>query len=101
MEKNNSEHITQSEKWKFFKNYLHNELEITKADIRGWIEDAVKHQAVEMIQRSFEGADIDDLARVAISKEVRKSINFYQAEKEIISVAGKEMAKELLAEYKK
>jgi len=32
-------------KWLMFKNYMHNELGITKEDIRQWIQEAVQQQA--------------------------------------------------------
>lgn len=101
MKENNIDHMTQAEKWKFFKNYLHNELGITKEDIRVWIEEAVKHQATQMIQRSFEGEDVEDLARVAISREVRGAFSPYQIKNEVIAEAGKELAEKLLNERNK
>jgi len=33
------------DKWKMFKNYMHNELGITKEDIRQWVQDAVTEEA--------------------------------------------------------
>lgn len=32
---------SKNDKWSLFKNYLHNELGITKEDIREWLEEAV------------------------------------------------------------
>ena len=34
----------QDDKWVMFRNYMHNELGITKEDIRQWITDAVNEQ---------------------------------------------------------
>ena len=40
-------------KWLMFKNYMHNELGITKEDIRQWIQDAVEEQAKKLVQKEF------------------------------------------------
>ena len=41
-----------------FKNYMHNELGITKEDIRQWIEDAVQKQAEALVNNEFKNFDI-------------------------------------------
>lgn len=33
---------SKDDKWVMFRNYMHNELGITKEDIRKWIDDSVK-----------------------------------------------------------
>jgi len=45
-------------KWLMFKNYMHNELGISKEDIRQWIEDAVKEQAERMVKNEFDSFDV-------------------------------------------
>ena len=37
-----------------FKNYMHNELGITKDDIRTWLREAVQQQAALMLKNTFE-----------------------------------------------
>ena len=37
--------MQKDDKWLMFKNYMHNELGITKEDIRQWIDDSVKNEA--------------------------------------------------------
>lgn len=53
-----------NDKWSMFKNYLHNDLGITKEDIRDWIDEAVRDEARKLVQQSFEKyslrARIDD-----------------------------------------
>ena len=39
-------------KWIMFKNYMHNELGITKEDIRTWTQEAVEKAAVDYLNRS-------------------------------------------------
>lgn len=78
-----------NDKWSMFKNYLHNELGITKEDIREWIDEAVRDEARKLVEQSFEKyslrARIDDAIKdinlwgetnlkSAISNEVAKRI---------------------------
>lgn len=53
-----------NDKWSMFKNYLHNELGITKEDIREWIDEAVRDEARKLVEQSFKTyslrARIDD-----------------------------------------
>lgn len=46
-------------KWTMFKNYMHNELGITKEDIRGWIEEAAIQQAEKMVKHEFSSFDVE------------------------------------------
>ena len=46
-------------KWLMFKNYMHNELGITKEDIRQWIEDSVKDQAEKMVSNEFSNFSVE------------------------------------------
>ncbi|MCP4988386.1 MAG: hypothetical protein GY928_20740 [Colwellia sp.] len=41
------------DKWLAFKNYLHNELGITKEDIRCWIREAVQEVAEGLVKEEF------------------------------------------------
>lgn len=42
-----------NEKWEMFKNYMHNELGITKDDIRAWIKEAAYEQAQRLVDQEF------------------------------------------------
>ena len=55
-----------NDKWSMFKNYMHNELGITKDDIREWISDAVKEEARLLVEQTFEKFDIDSRIEKAI-----------------------------------
>lgn len=57
------------DKWLMFKNYMHNELGITKEDIRQWIEDAVKIQAEKLVKNEFNNFDIHKVVERVISDE--------------------------------
>lgn len=41
------------DKWLLFKQYLHNELGITKEDIRNWVEKAVQDEARRMVDKTY------------------------------------------------
>lgn len=59
------------DKWTMFKNYLHNELGITKDDIRAWLKEAVQSQAELMIKKTFDDFDIDTFVRNHILTQMR------------------------------
>lgn len=42
-----------NDKWLMFRNYMINELGITKEDIREWIQDAVRIEAKKMAEDTF------------------------------------------------
>lgn len=59
------------DKWLMFKNYLHNELGITKDDIRAWLKEAVQSQAELMLQKTFDDFDMDKFVRNHILTQMR------------------------------
>lgn len=59
---------SKNDKWSLFKNYLHNELGITKEDIREWLEEAVREEARKLIADSFKSYDIRDRIDDAIKE---------------------------------
>lgn len=60
-----------NDKWMMFKNYMHNELGITKDDIRAWLKEAVKSQAELMLQKTFDDFDMDGFVRNHILTQMR------------------------------
>ena len=50
-------------KWLMFKNYMHNELGITKEDIREWIQEAVENEAKRMVQQEFNSFDVKNVVK--------------------------------------
>jgi predicted transcriptional regulator len=42
-----------NDKWIMFKNYMHNELGITKEDIREWISAAVAEEAKKLVDNAY------------------------------------------------
>ena len=60
-----------NDKWLMFKNYLNNELVITKDDIRAWLKEAVQSQAELMLQKTFDDFDMDKFVRNHILTQMR------------------------------
>lgn len=50
--------INSNEKWAMFKNFMHNELGVTKDDIRVWIKEAVAEQAERLVAQEFGKFDV-------------------------------------------
>ena len=53
------------DKWVMFKNYMHNELGITKEDIHKWVRDAVQDQARQLVKQATGKFSIDDMVKDA------------------------------------
>ncbi|MGE5861243.1 MAG: hypothetical protein ACM34J_11855 [Ignavibacteria bacterium] len=51
----------ENDKWKMFKNFMLNELEISKEDIRNWIKEAVSEQTELLIKQTFGDFTITEL----------------------------------------
>ncbi len=50
-----------NDKWKMFKNFMHNELEIGKEEIREWIKEAVHEEARKLVGQTFAKFSIDQI----------------------------------------
>lgn len=73
-------------KYKMFSNYMHNELGITKEDIRIWIKEAVEEIALKMVQKEFDNFDVKMVVRkilfegdgyfnsIRLKKEAREAV---------------------------
>ena len=57
------------DKWKMFKNYMHNELGITKEDVRMWIEEAVKEQARALIAQEHKAFDVTNIVKGIVTEK--------------------------------
>ena len=59
------------DKYTLFKNYMHNELDITKEDIKKWTQDAVKQVAENFVKNQFnEQVLIDKIIREAVHRPI-------------------------------
>lgn len=52
-----------NDKWLMFRNYMINELGITKEDIREWIQDAVRIEAKKMAEDTFSRENPEQMIR--------------------------------------
>lgn len=52
-----------NDKWVLFKNYMHNELGITKEDIREWINDAIREEVKNVVDNAYGKCSIEDMIR--------------------------------------
>lgn len=60
------------DKWTMFKNYMHNELGITKDDIRSWIKEAAEEQANRLVEQEFGRFDVEGTFKRRIELEFQK-----------------------------
>ena len=81
-------------KWLMFKNYMHNELGITKEDIRQWIEDAVKEQAERLVKNEFKSFDVHSVVQRIITYDR------YFGSKNLKQSISQELTKQLLEKMK-
>ena len=81
-------------KWLMFKNYMHNELGITKEDIRQWIEDAVQEQAERLVKNEFKSFDVHRVVQRIISDE-----NYYGS-KHLKQEISQELTRQILQKMK-
>ena len=81
-------------KWLMFKNYMHNELGITKEDIRQWIQDAVEEQANRLVQKEFNNFDVHKVVQRIIADEE------YFGSKHLKRDVSSELSKQILERLK-
>lgn len=84
----------ENNKWKMFKNYMHNELGITKEDIRQWVQDAVEEQAERLVKNEFNNFDIHRVVQRIISDER------YFGSKNLKQEISQELTKQILNKIK-
>lgn len=46
------------DKYRMFKQFMHNELGITKEDIREWVKEAVREEAAKLINKTYDDYDV-------------------------------------------
>jgi predicted transcriptional regulator len=63
------------DKWSMFKNYMANDLGITKDDIKQWIKEAVEQEAKKLIANSFDDYNIQSIMSNLMKDKLEKNIN--------------------------
>lgn len=82
-----------NDKWVLFKNYMHNELGITKDDIREWINDAIREEVKNVVDNAYGKCSIEDMIR----KEIKESSLWSKStfSKEVIAECAKQLAQKI------
>jgi hypothetical protein len=86
-----------SEKYKQFRNYMTNELGITRADIEAWTKESV---AVE-VNKKLGQINIDDLVKTAISKYSREALGIsnYSGSSSLRTEIAEKLSKQLVITF--
>ena len=80
-------------KWLMFKNYMHNELGITKEDIRQWIQESVEQEAKKLVSNEF-----GRFSPERIVKDMVYDKNFYGSPRlkdDVINEISKQLAERI------
>lgn len=64
--------MASNEKYQMFKNFMYNELGITKDDIRDWIKEAVREEARKVIAKTYDNFDVSRVIRDEINNPYSK-----------------------------
>lgn len=75
------------DKYRMFKQFMHNELGITKEDIREWVKEAVREEAAKLIAKTYDDYDV--------KREIRDMLRspYDSIRKDITNVAATEICK--------
>lgn len=75
------------DKYRMFKQFMHNELGITKEDIREWVKEAVREEAAKLIAKTYDDYDV--------KREIRDMLRspYDSIRKDITNAAATEICK--------
>ena len=82
-----------NDKWVLFKNYMHNELGITKEDIREWINDAIREEVKNVVGNAYGKCSIEDMIRREIKDSSLWSNSTFS--KEVIAECAKQLSQKI------
>lgn len=86
----------QNDKWKMFKNYLHNELKLSKSDIEMWVKEAVYEVAEKFVENNLSADDFHQHVKKCIGELVAEIGG--QSPKSVVRVWGERNLKELISQ---
>lgn len=72
------------DKWVMFRNYMHNELGITKEDIRNWIDEAVQEQVKAIIDDRFKAWNLRTMTEEQIKTILKEDYGLERSLREKI-----------------
>jgi hypothetical protein len=68
------------DRYKMFSNYMHNELGITKEDIKLWVKEAVEEIAYKMCKNEFDNFDVTSIVRKTLYSEDMYNSKYIKAQ---------------------
>ena len=68
------------DKWAMFRNYMYNELRITKEDIRGWIKEAAEEEAKKLVNNTYDDFNVRDVLQTSADRAMIRFLNSYFTE---------------------
>jgi len=86
-------------KWVMFKNYMHNELGITKEDVRQWIDESVQQQAEKMVSNEFSRFSVENTIKRLIKDD--RYFGSENLKKEVMQEVGRQIADKMELSLKK
>lgn len=86
-----------NDKWVLFKNYMHNELGITKEDIREWINDAIREEVKNVVNNAYGSCNLENFIKNEIYDWNGWGKHFKNV---IIEEVGKQLAERITVEIK-
>ena len=84
-----------NDKWLMFKNYMHNELGISKEDVRQWLKEAVEEEAERLVAQEYGKFDIGK----AIERSIYENRLFWTSEKTLAKEIRQELCSKILERY--
>ena len=60
--------MSSHDKYRLFMNFMHNELQITKDDIKLWIKESVQEVATKMVAQEFEKYSVHEVVKSILFK---------------------------------
>lgn len=85
--------MTKDDKWGMFRQFMYNELGISKEIIREWIREAVQEQVTLLINKAYNNFDIESY----LKKEI---INKYNKNDCLVDKVKSEVAKDIIQRVK-
>ncbi len=94
-----------SKEYKAIKNFVHNELGLTKEDFVSLMRDAVRDEAKAFVQRKFQESDLryEEMAKLAITNEAKSILTGRQSgtnADKMFGMVGKAIAEQFVIKLK-
>lgn len=71
---------SKNDKWVMFRNFLFNELKITKEDIREWIYETINQQIQEVLDNTYRYVSIREITE----SQIKKILSDYDVKNKIV-----------------